>query len=460
MYQIFEADHPDSQLLDGTLAAVWHLATLELAVRVEGAERTYLVMQQASYPLIGSPGEALDVGYWCLPNFAIPVPMKFSPPTTVGSLKRLIESTCNNYDLEAEVQQMAYTLGLRDVELTRIPGFIEIKSSPRTPSVVKAFSIERFLVTSIDRSCLRNIADPEAMHGFVFLPLDDVEDSPELFSQLHGRSHRSPWGKPIMTNIQRLVDDPRERTRISDSSISVPSSAFHYDEQGILAVGDLAGYGKVLKYTRENMHTFNLTVNEIETHFRGSVLLAFERMARRAGTTQIQTAGDGFLAGFPSRTLRPWQNALADLLHEWENVLSSVSALNGAIREPDLRVGSRLAIVSGQYSFGRIAGPESARPAFDGASVVDVARIEQGLALATKKGLPEEFLDQWFLAPDGSRHYLAVHADLDVDDTFSKVLDGFGGDSWKLVRKSRSSKLEYSASRSGRNRCSKTNLTS
>lgn len=395
-YEYIDDQTPDRRLTVPP-AQVWVISTLEITVH-QDAGRPHLLLTFPSYPL--GTGTAHDEGYWATPFVAYPVNMGYGPPTTVNSLHRQIDRTMAGKDTEADINQLAYLLGLRDTTVAKLGEFIELKMSPRTPELVKAFKIIRYGLSTVDEACLRNIADPDLRRGYVFLPLTHGGDYlHERYSEAHRRTEQWFLGKPLMSNIQHVVATLGLRARLASLSISLPRELFARRESGLLVAVDLAGYGTALKYAREQMHSFGSDANSIQAAFRKSIGTYFDRMLGQLGATQVQTAGDGFVAAFPTRVFGDVARLMTDLLAQWRRFVGGIGELNKEIREEGLRVGSRMALHFGDYEYGRIGGITSFVPAYDGASIVEVTRLEQGLASAMRGGDPR-------LRP--KRHYVAV----------------------------------------------------
>jgi hypothetical protein len=393
-YEIIDSGTPDRRLA-APPAQVWVIATLEITVHQDAA-RPHLLLTFPSYPL--GTGAAHDEGYWSTPFMAYPVNTGYGPPTTVASLRRQIDRTMAGKDTEADVSQLAYLLGLRDTTLAPLGDFLEIKVSPRTPELVKAFQIVRYGLSSVDEACLRNIADPDLRRGYVFLPLiGGCEYLHPRRSDAHRRDEQWFLGKPLMSNIQHVMATPSLRARLASSSTFLPRELFARGERGLLVAVDLAGYGTALQYARERMHSFGSDADSIQAAFRKSIGTYFDRLLGQLGATQVQTAGDGFVAAFPERVFGDVGRLAADLLGQWRRFIGGIGDLNKEIRDEGLRVGSRMALHFGDYEYGRIGGITSFVPAFDGASIVEVARLEQGLAGAMRDGRLEP-----------KHHYVAV----------------------------------------------------
>jgi hypothetical protein len=149
---------------------------------------------------------------------------------------------------------------------------------------------------------------------------------------------------------------------------------------------DLAGYGTACKFASEHMGSFDKTGREIATQFRISVANLFYGFLAKIGLSQIHMAGDGLICGFPKR-LFPECNpgkALQVFVASYRTFLGEVERLNSYISDQASRVGSRIAIHYGSYRFGRVAQARSFASDFDGASIIEVARLEAALRIFLK----------------------------------------------------------------------------
>ena len=285
-----------------------------------------------------------------------------------------------------DVQQLAYSLGLRDTDISYVGSFIEIKKSPRTPENIRAFYIDRFVLDSVDCSSLRNIADPEVWHGIVFAPLNIM--SP-YYKKRMSSSHEieEVWflGKPLQTNVTYLLKNKTITTKLISNAININSDYFSIRENGIICVIDVAGYGEALRHPQYNMVSFRQTEVEIMQDFRFSISNILIDFVSELGTTQVQIAGDGVICAFPSRV---FDNRLLieSILRKWEKTISELEKLNSSIKNESKKIGSRIVLLEGDYRYGRINGILNFTPAFDGQSIIEAVRLEQGLSALIKDG--------------------------------------------------------------------------
>jgi hypothetical protein len=377
MHQILDR-LPDSHQLPHVPTQLWLILSLEICVR--DAFGTYLLL---TYPSYGITTPATE-GYWAPPFLGYPVEAGYSMPETVGAVRSLFEETARKVDVANAIHHLAYLLGLSNAQIQDIGSFTELKSSPRSPHQAKCYRINRFQLKSVSARNLRNLADPECRKGYVFLPLSAVAEG-----ILRRRGDRDEgWfylGKPIMTNVKVVLQDDDHCRSMNAAAITLPPEMFYREENGLLICADLAGFGKACQYATAQMHTFDSTGQEIATRFRESVAAMFYEFLCKIGIQQVHMAGDGFLAAIPEAHYDGGlEQTLSTLLDSYADVLCRVAALNTCIVDASHRIGSRLAIHWGRYRFGRIALARSFTADFDGAAVVEVARLEQGLAAATK----------------------------------------------------------------------------
>jgi hypothetical protein len=376
---VFSKETPDLTPLEIAPSSLWVISTVEIAVRQGG--RSYLLLVLPSYPIAGQPNNPEhDEGHWAPPFVAYPVPLEFSPPTTVGSVRRLVKARLDKAQVANDLEQLLYQMGLRDAHLAERQPFLELKVSPRSPSLVKAYFILRHGLIDLDSACLRNLADPEFRRGYVFCPVqqDDVFLS-HRFSEVHQRDESWFLGKPLQSNVQYVLSDQDRRAAIEAASIALAPDSFMRSDRGTICVVDLSGYGRALKYALEKMHGFSLSGVDAQDEYRATVSELMYEMLGELGVTQAQVAGDGFIATMPERVFAPNSDAIGRVLSAWRKVVDRIDDLNDAITDSTSRVGSRMVLHYGAYRCGRVAGVRSAVGAFDGSSIVAAARLDQGL---------------------------------------------------------------------------------
>lgn len=381
-YQTISAGTPDSFPLDVAPSSTWIISTLEIVVSV-GREK-YLLLTLPSYSLDNQPIMVQhDEGYWAPPFMAYPVESGFSPPSTVGSIRRQAR-VVSDAQISRDIHHMAYQMGLRDVELESRESFIEIKVSPRTPGVVKAYVVLRHSLSSISQECLRNLADPEVRRGYVFLPINSERPSvvSRRPSSVHQRDESWFLGKPLQSNVDVVLEENGRSRQLEANALPLPATAFARSEVGLIIACDLRAYGRALQYAEAEMAGFLGSGEQAADHYRREIAERFQEFAGTLGITQLQVAGDGLVAALPARLGLTVDEVLSEVGESWQRLVGSVNELNARIRDNSIHVGSRLALHYGSYVFGRVAGPLSAVAGFDGASIIETVRMEQALAAA------------------------------------------------------------------------------
>lgn len=379
MYRLYIPEDPDSLSLPCAITSFFRLATLEIVVK-DTLGIASLILMLGSYALDDTLLHEHGEGYWAPPNVAYHVSLKgFTSPSTLGSLRNNFKTVSKKRMMD-DVQQLAYSLGLRDTYISYAGSFIEIKNSPRIPENIRAFYIDRFVLDDVDYNSLRNIADPEAWHGLVFAPLNI--NSP-YYKKRTSSSHEieEVWflGKPLQTNVTYLLKNTSIITKLTNSAKDIKSEIFSINESGIICVIDVTGYGEALRHVQHNMVSFRQTEVEIMQDFRFSISNKLIDFVSELGTTQVQIAGDGLICTFPLRVYNNTILLIESIINKWENTISEFEKLNSSIKDESKKVGSRIVLLNGDYRYGRINGILNFSPAFDGQSIIEAVRLEQGL---------------------------------------------------------------------------------
>ena len=400
MYKIFTENTADNVSLECTISAIYHLATLEIVV-TDKKHVASLVLMLGSYAIGSTVLDEHGEGYWALPNIATLVPMTgYTSPTSLGSLRETIHKNGpkRRKSMDA-VEQLAYSFGLKDTRIIRRGSYIEIKQSPRTPEVIRAFFIERFVLESAELDSLRNLADPESRHGLVFAPIYSNDHS---YKNIYSPSHQieETWflGKPLHSNIKHLINNEEIKSQLLSKIIEIDFDSFSINDEGIICAIDIASYGRALEYARSNMKTFTLNSKDVEQEFRIKINELLVNFTNMIGTTQLQIAGDGLICALPKRVFKDKAVLLNDVLLAWRDVVNDLKQLNLHISDPKKQIGSRIAIHYGEYQFGRISGTINFSPAFDGENIIEAARLEQGLSQVISDNFPAR----------KNEHYLVV----------------------------------------------------
>ena len=362
------------------VSGLYLVASLE-AVLDDGAT-SGLLLRLHSYPR--DPGRE---GYWATPNLQFRVDGDDEPPQTpVGIAQAFARYQAEQQSaIEHAVVLLAESFGLRGVCLSLVDDGLcfEVKPSINEPTVINAFRTLRFTLRRVSPGSEANLVDREVRHGFVTIPLTTGGHSKQ--SAVEDLEENSDGellylGKPLISALQRMLGNPSELLRLSLTALRVDRLSTVRRDSGIIAVADFAGYGAILNGTFTGM--FN-DPDAARKEYQTRVLGTLERSLTYPGTTQVQTVGDGFVAAYPVGTRSEQLAAkLVTVISRWTETVRIVDKdLNGALAKSNnlARLGSRMALTSGRYEWGRINGLESFAPAFTGSAVVEAARLEQAL---------------------------------------------------------------------------------
>jgi hypothetical protein len=410
--------------------SIWIISTLEICVEL-GSEKAIL-LGYPSYPLSNQRVvDSHDEGYWAPPFVATPVELGYSPPTTLGSVRALVRKALAQLNVKRDLEQLAYQMGLRDVDLEEREPFLELKVSPRSPDHLKAYYVLRHGLTGVDASSIRSLTDSEGRRGYVFCPTDmPATHCVQRLSATHGRDETWFLGKPLQSNIDWVLRNPDRRSRIEAHTIQAVRDQFVRHETGIMCAVDVAGYGFALQYAENEMHSFGITGPDSQASLRLEVSRLLLQLLIRVGTTQAQIAGDGMIAAFPQRVFPVEKEVLTEILAEWTDIVDELDEYGGHIRDAVHRPGSRMSLLSGNYAHGRLAGLDSFIATFDGQDIVTVARMEQGLAAFNSSGSNVSH----------GQHLLALS--LGIDETIGETVVSLG---WRREGVKSLSAKEYCA---------------
>lgn len=393
IYKILD-NLPQDQILPEAPALLWLILTLEIVIKDEHGY--YFLLTFPSYALKYKDKHNIKEGYWAPPFFGFPVPFGFSAPDTVGSVKDLFKNFEKTIDIDKYIGELAYLMGLTDPQIKQIGSFIELKTSPRSPDLTKCYKIIRFMCDKVGNRGRQNLADPECRKAYTFLPLLDLKDM--IIKKYNSKYGQEKWfflSKPIMSNVQFILSSPDGLDQLMSRAIQLYPADFMNKERGIIICADLAGYGSACKYAIENMHTFDKRGAEIANRFRESVSVLFYKLLTKIGISQVHTTGDGFICALPERAFfnNDISKTLQYFIQNYISFLDIINTFNTYILDPKKRLGSRLALHYGDYKYGRIAQGRSHTADFDGASIIDVARLEAILRKFTKGPLKMRILD-------------------------------------------------------------------
>jgi hypothetical protein len=283
--------------------------------------------------------------------------------------------------MSSDVENFAWRLGLDEPHVQFLESQTLLKPSSRVPEHWLAIRFHFFLVWTNSEGGLRNLADPEGLRGWVYLPLDSL-DSVIVPKWRKGCEEWWFRGKPIAPEVQRLLR-PEHRPRLLEQPVKLRPEHFYRDEEGLILIVDLAGWAMALQVAKE------MTAIGIDGHGNVDRLLtsttdALYQFIDTIGPTYSQEMGDGVLVVFPKRVF-DLEDVLARVMPGWQRLLERVEAVNRYLRPRGVTIGSRLVAHYGSFRYGRIGQARAHGAGVQGMSIVDATRIELGLANFVRK---------------------------------------------------------------------------
>lgn len=395
-YDLTAGDTPTNVRFSPRPQSLQLLATIEVVVKDPTGH--YLAITCPRYEPIeaGSAGAAdVERGQWTPPFIKHPIHAE-----ALGSLAAirqridawLDESRRKKIRQEVGRVVQSWSCGLRNPQLRG--EFLEVKPSWASPGTQKAYLIQRWFFETEDCDPAA-LADGEHHRGLRFLPIDDAmyeAATKKRKCRVHQDRHTLFLHRPLATNLRFITETPARRAALRDHAVELEPGDYHRRFEGVLFCGDIANYGAACAFAERHMGNFKEGGPEAATMLRESSMIAFSRLFLRAGTLHVHTAGDGFICGLPcslkqrdiTASIKSFLSAYKDLADEIDRDNDRMASLDLEAEPPQL--GSRLAIHVGDYSYGKTGLAASLLPAFDGAAVVTVSRLEQALRNHIKQG--------------------------------------------------------------------------
>jgi hypothetical protein len=371
------------------------LGTLEVVVR--DALGHYLLVLSPRYEPVHDPtGSGLvETGQWTPPYVQYDVPA--GSLRTVGSVYQAFRDAVSDSEMAADLNRYldAWQAGLHGAKL--VDELIEYKNSWSQPGAMKVYCIRRHRVITEDCD-VRALADSDMRQGFRFLPIGEAAYASNISLRecpIHRRTHSLYLGRPLATDLAKVTARPEARAKLRSEAIEVPREAFFKEYSGLLFCGDVANYGAACRYVSDHMGTLIAEGAEVAEWLRESAITAFTRIFLESGISHVHTAGDGFICALPTalesrealgKDLARFLNSFRLFCREVDDLERRISA-HRHTRQRSVSIaplGTRLAVHLGSYRYGKMGLAASLTPAFDGASIIDVARLEQGLRDLTK----------------------------------------------------------------------------
>ena len=368
------------------------IATIEIPVK--DALGTYLLVVYPDYSGAESiDNDYLEAGEWTPPYVSYNVeemtrnlfPKRLS--THTGELLKRFDRASEQVDLREALYSHAERLGLSAMDLKPNGEVCYYRRAFRKPENFRGYCIKKY-IGRISKGDFPNVADPEMRKGFAFLPIDDdFSLTSRRYCERHERHERLFLGKPIAVNLAADLEHEAMRETLCNRATEIPKPMFTSKQKGFIFAGDLAGYGAFCEFLKSNTGNLDMSGDAVAESLRDSATHEFTRMFRRSGIYQTHMSGDGFICvvsaseyeADPTR-LREFLRCYSELTCRLDEFNAKLAELPVASQQEDLpMLGSRLAIHFGEYRFGKMSMFASLSPSFDGAAIIEAARIEGGL---------------------------------------------------------------------------------
>jgi hypothetical protein len=345
----------------------------------------YLLVWYPYYVSGTATGDSLGEGHWAAPFISRSIPIEQSPPETVGAVEELFRKYRNVKREREDVLRMADVLGLGDPKIERVGVITELKLSERTTWRVGCYKTIRYVCKIRSHESIRNLIDPECLKGHAFLPLEREARQRFLHRGDDDDSRVYFLGKPLISNLQRMLELDGHLDYLQRHATEISNGHLFLREKGAICLVDITGFGDACKLARERMPNFFQSGSEIARLFRTSLAEHFVKIASVSGITQSKSTGDGFLCAIPVR--KPGYPSIgrriASLLRHYVELLHTLDKMSALVAtgNPEWKrsIGSRLALTFGEYRYGRIGGPMTLSPDFEGAIIIHCARMEGAL---------------------------------------------------------------------------------
>jgi hypothetical protein len=216
---------------------------------------------------------------------------------------------------------------------------------------------------------LHTLGDALGYRGFIFIPLASLKTS---------HAHELPLYKNVI-GMLGIWSNSRVLATLKDEDFTLRGN-------GYICSVDISGFGKLLADSQGSVMT---TKDQVQHSIRSEVVRLTSRLLRRLGFPPNQGTGDGALFCLPgalelSLLIAAYLEEVCLPLERWNQQIVDDQS-------PGWLSGSRLAIVQGEYHYGRIAGADSVGAGIDGQPLVDVVRLDAGFKkyLTKKQALVE-----------------------------------------------------------------------
>lgn len=360
----------------------------------------YLVLEYPSYSEKKSE-DGFDRCIWTPPYSSLEIEEK----KTIMRYKR-IGDILSYYD--EKIKSNEETLNLLDnyrlyqiglISYTKDKGrtFTEYKRSARQPENWKCYHIREFFIHNIDAVGLLNMCDPEGLHCYRYLPLNESEKK-------RIKEGYDFQGKPLASNVVNLICN--SYNKLIEKSNIVKGDMLRYSTFGMVFSIDIIGFTEIYNKIVEEMYSFDESGKELALRFVAGISNIFAQNMKKNNIPNYQVSGDGIIGIIPFSKNND-ERKIDDLLNILHDVKSEITKITSIIgKETKIRCSALI----GECVFGKIAGLQS-NSQINGDIMIKVCRMDE-YAKGYIKNMKDEVGD-WDIA-------ICLANNIDVSD---KVLE-------------------------------------
>jgi len=297
---------------------------------------------------------------WSTPYSAYRVNVGIKKYNKASDIIKMYKDHCekNTGLLDELTNYRFYHMGISSYDIENGREYIEYKRSPRQPDVWKCYYIKECFVHNIDSLGLKNLIDPEGLHSYNYLPIN-------------GSVNCHLYGKPLSTNVVRLLDDNYLLRKAKVESVNLET--FRTKFCGYMLKFDVVSFTKTLHEIENNYKSFESTGAHYSNAFIIYLQQIFEQELMKINISQYRLEGDGFLATVMT------EEPIVDVTNRIINAFKDISKRITALFNGENKLSYRASLLFGEYNFGKELGLFSKGLAHSGKALINLTRMDAAI---------------------------------------------------------------------------------
>lgn len=347
----------------------WVLNLLTIVLVDNG--RKYLVLEYPSYSEVETFGRKNDC-IWSVPFMAYLLKTEGSQRLdTVGDIKAFYQKGLKRKKgLFKELENYRfYHMGISHYNKIYGRSYIEYKKSARQPDRWKCYYISEYYVTEIDHLGLLNLSDPEGLHAYRYLPIDDKSALSSLDNDIVF------MGKRLSSNITNMISN--SWNCLMKYYNSVPGDMLNYPMDGMILRFDIIGFTSIYERILSEFKTFNYNGKDLSGDFISKLSYVFENRMRQYSIDQYTIEGDGGTAAIPILDVNTLD--YKDIIKYFDLILDIQNDISNMLVNLGSSIYIRCVLLSGQYVYGKLSGLSSLQKSVSGDIMIRTSRMDQYL---------------------------------------------------------------------------------